>query len=81
MSMKVWMLWVQGDDSTWLEAAWEDEMTAENRSGYDAEVDRVRKLCFDNDYELRIQPVLVPGVYEMFEMPVVAATPVDEGAA
>lgn len=72
--VKVWMLWVQGDDATWLEAAWEDEMTAENRSGYDAEVGRVRKMCFDNGYELRIQAVQVPGVYELFEMPVVQAT-------
>lgn len=71
--MKVWLIWVLGDDSTWLEAAWEDEMTAENRSGYDEDVDRVRDLCHRNGYEMRIQAVLVPGVHDLFEIPTVRA--------
>jgi hypothetical protein len=74
--MKVWLIWVQGDDATWLEAAWEDEMTAENRSGYDAELDRIEKMCHDNPgYAMRIQAVLVPGVLELFEIPTVEARP------
>jgi hypothetical protein len=71
--MTVWMLWVQGDDHTWLEAAWDDESTAENHSGWQAEVDRVRKLAFDNGYEMRIQQVQVPGVFELFEIPTAEA--------
>ena len=67
--MKVWMLWVQGDDATWLEAAWDDEMTAQNPPGWSEEVLRVRKLVFDNDYEMRVLEVEVPGVYESFEIP------------
>lgn len=65
--MKVWMIWVQGDDSTWLESAWDDESTAENPDGWQTEVDRVRKLAFNNDYELRVTEVTIPGVYEAFE--------------
>lgn len=67
--MKVWMVFVQGDDATWLEAAWDDEMTVENHSGWQAEVDRVRKLAFDNNYEIRTLEVEVPGVHDAFEIP------------
>lgn len=71
--MKVWMIFVQTYDSTWLEAAWDDESTAENHSGWQAEVDRVRKLAADNGYLYRILEVEVPGVYEAFEIPSVSA--------
>jgi hypothetical protein len=71
--MKVWMLWVQGDGGTWLEAAWDDETTSENGPGWDAEVERVRKLAYDNKYEMRVQEVEVPGVYDMFEIPTATA--------
>lgn len=71
--MRVWMVWVQGDDATWLEAAWDDESTAGNHDGWQAEVDRCRKLAFENNYEMRIQEVRVPGVYELFEIPRVDA--------
>lgn len=71
--MNVWLIWVRGDDTTWLEAAWDDDATAENRSGWDAEVDRVRKLAFDNKYTMRIQRVIVPGVYQLFDIPEVTA--------
>jgi hypothetical protein len=71
--MKVWLIWVQGDDATWLEGAWDDESTAENNDGWQEEVKRVRKLALDNNYEMRIQLANVPGVYEMFEIPEVTA--------
>lgn len=67
--MKVWMIWIQGDDATWLEAAWDDEMTAENSTGWRVEVDRCRKLAFENNYEMRIQEVEVPGVHALFDIP------------
>jgi hypothetical protein len=67
--MRVWLIWVQGDDSTWLEAAWDDETTAENHSRWQEEVERVRKLAYENHYEMRIQEVRVPGVYDLFDIP------------
>lgn len=71
--MKVWMIFVQGDDLTWLEAAWDDESTAENPPGWKAEVDRVRKLAYENGYDMRIIAAIVPGVFEAFEIPNVKA--------
>jgi hypothetical protein len=68
------MIWMQGDDSTWLEAAWDDESTAENNDGWQKEIERVRRLAFDNNYEMRIQKVEVPGVYGLFNIPEVTAT-------
>lgn len=67
--MKFWLLMVQGDDATWLEAAWDDESTAANPEGYKAEVDRVRKLAYDNNYEMRVIEAEIPGIYEAFEIP------------
>ena len=71
--MKVWMIWLQGDDQTWLEAAWDDETTAENHEGWQAEVDRCRKLAYEEKYEMRIQCVEVPRVYDLFEIPLMKA--------
>ena len=61
------MIFVQADDHTWLEAAWDDESTAENHSGWTEEVDRVRKLAYEEKWEMRILEVEVPGVFEAFE--------------
>lgn len=75
--MKLWTVWVQAqDEATWLEEAWEDEQTAENRSGWEDAVDRVRKLCSDNDYEMRMVVLEFPGsvVYGAFEYPTATAT-------
>lgn len=79
--MTVWMIWVQGDEATWLEAAWDDNSTAENSAGWKAEVERVRKLAYENDYEMRIQEVAVPGVYQLFNIPKVSADVVSRVAA
>jgi hypothetical protein len=73
--MKTWCIWMQGDETTWLEAAWTDEMTAENNPGWQEEVDRCRKLAYENKYEMRIQAVEIPGVYNLFEIPSVTAVP------
>lgn len=71
--MKVWMVWLKSDDVTWLEAAMDDDTTAESGGQWESEVDRCRKLAFDNNYELRVQAVEVPGVYDLFEIPTVRA--------
>lgn len=60
--------WI-GYDATWLEGAWDDEATAGNPDGWREEVDRVRKLAFDNNYEMRVQSVVVPGVFDLFLIP------------
>lgn len=73
--MIVWMIWIQGDDTTWLEAAWDDDSTAGNDEGWKNEVARCRSLANANNYELRIQRVKVPGVGAMFKIP--EATAVD----
>lgn len=79
--MKVWMLFVQGDGTTWLEAAWDDDSTAGNDSGWVAEVDRVRKMAAENRYEWRCIEVEVPGVFEAFEIPKVQAAAAPREAA
>ena len=67
--MKFWLLMVQGDDATWLEGAWDDESTAESPEKYREDVDRVRKLAYDNNYEMRIIEAEIPGIFEAFEIP------------
>jgi hypothetical protein len=73
--MKVWCIWMQEEQAEyiWLEAAWCDEQTAENHDGWTEEVNRCRKLAFENKYEMRIQAVEVPGVYDLFDIPSVKA--------
>jgi hypothetical protein len=72
--MKIWMIFVQeGDEATWLEAAWDDEMTAENNEGWQKVVDGAKTLCAHNNYEYRILEVEVGGVYEAFAIPKVKA--------
>ena len=72
--MVVWMLWIQASDgATWLEAAWNDETTAENYSGWLEAVETARDTADANHGEMRIQRVLVPGVPDLFEIPQVAA--------
>lgn len=71
--MKIWLIWMQGDDHTWLETAWDDESTAENHEGWREAVDKARKLAYEEKYEMRIQAIEVPGVYELFEIPTVQA--------
>jgi hypothetical protein len=70
----VWMIWVQGDDSTWLEDAWDDESTAQNPQGWQEVVDKARKMAYEANYELRIQQVEVPSVHALFDIPVHVAT-------
>lgn len=72
--MKVWLIWVRGDDHTWLEAAWDDDSTAENHTGWTEEVARVRRLAHTEGYEMRVQAVNVPGVFDLFDIPEVTAT-------
>lgn len=68
--MKIWMIFVQeGDNATWLEAAWDDDSTAENYEGWAKEIARCRALCAEGNYDMRIVEVSVPGVYEAFEIP------------
>lgn len=77
--MKTWMIWMASQENhdlyRWLEAAWTDDQTSENPDGWRDEVDRCRKLAFENGYEMRIQEVNVPGVIELFEIPEVTAEP------
>lgn len=70
-TMTVWQIWVRGDDHIWLEAAWDDDSTAENPEGWKKTVDRCRALS--PTYEVRVQKVSVPGVFDLFEVPAAEA--------
>lgn len=75
--MKLWLIFVQGDDHTWLEAAWDDESTAENHDGWQEEVERIHQMCADNSdlkYEMRVCETVVADVYELFDTPKLRAT-------
>ena len=65
--MRIWLHWLQADDHTWLESAWDDESTIENPDGYQEENERIKKLAYDNGYLHRVQCVKVPGVFRLFE--------------
>lgn len=67
--MRLWLILLQGDDLAWLEAAWDDEATASNRPGWEAEVDRCRKMALENNLDMRICEVTVPGLYDLFDIP------------
>lgn len=71
--MKVWMVFVQADGHTWLEAAWDDESTAENPRGWEEAVEKAVSIATDNNGEWRVMEVTVPGVFEAFEVPEVTA--------
>jgi hypothetical protein len=67
--MKVWLIVMQGDDSTWVEDAWDDDSTAENHQGWEEAVEKARQTVRDNDYELRVIPVEIDGIHEAFDVP------------
>lgn len=71
--MRVRMIWLNDADFTWLEAAWDEEAIESNLRGWEIEVDRCREMAFKYRYEMRIQEVEVPGVYELFEVGSVSA--------
>lgn len=72
--MTIWMIFIKGDDHTWLEGAWDDDMTMENPEGWQDEVKRCRKLAFDEGFEMRIMQVDIPGVFKAFDIPHVTYT-------
>jgi hypothetical protein len=73
--MIVILHWLQGDDTTWLEAAWDVDTTIENPDGYQEENERIRKLAYANGYLHRVQRVKVPGVFQLFEAGQATAEP------
>lgn len=69
--MKLWLIFLQEmehEKHTWLEAAWDDETTAENEQGWREEVERCRKIAYEGKYEMRIVAAVVPGIYEAFDI-------------
>lgn len=68
--IKVWLIWVQGDNTTWLESAW-----AQSDGEYEAEINRITAMCAKNGYTMRVQAVNIPGVHELFDIPTVTAEP------
>lgn len=67
--MKLWIILIRSDDDfTWVQAAWDDDSTAENPEGWKSEVDAARKLVSENPgYDYRIAEAFVPGLYDVFE--------------
>lgn len=72
--MKLWLIFIQADEHTWLEAAWDDESTAENHAGWQEEVERCRALTEKNGYEMRVVSTDVAGVFELFDAPHLKST-------
>jgi hypothetical protein len=58
--MRLWTIWIQADEATWLESAWDDESTAENRSGYEAAIDKAEEVARSNKGEMRVIAIDVP---------------------
>jgi hypothetical protein len=75
--VRLWLIFIQSADATWLEAAWDDNSTAENHSGWEEEVARCRKLADDNGYKMRIASTVVSGVFGLFDVPELPAEPVE----
>jgi hypothetical protein len=74
--VKLWTIWVQSSDgATWLESAWDDESTAENRSGYEEALQAAAKIAEANDGAMRVVEVNFAGevVYDAFTPPSVTA--------
>jgi hypothetical protein len=58
--MRLWTIWIQADETTWLESAWDDETTAENRSGYEEAVDKAEETARVNKGAMRVIAIDVP---------------------
>jgi hypothetical protein len=71
--VRIWTLWVQADEATWLEGAWDDESTAENHDGYLEAVDKAARVAKDNGGEMRVIAIDVPyeSVFSAFKVPIV----------
>jgi len=72
--MRLWTIWIQAGEATWLEAAWDDESTAENRSGYEDAVSKAEQVARENKGEMRVIAIDVPdrSIFGAFDPPVVA---------
>lgn len=75
--MRIWTIWVQAHTATWLEGAWDDESTAEERSGYDEAVDKAAEIARQNKGQMRVIAVDVPdiSIFAAFDVPVVGGQP------
>lgn len=71
--MKLWLIFLQTDGVTWLEAAMDNDSTAEG-SRWEEEVTRCRELAAEDGYEMRIVSTDVAGVFEQFDTPELKAT-------
>ena len=74
--MKLWTIWIQADEVTWLESAWDDAMTAENRSGYEEALANAEKTAESSDGLMRVVCIEVPdeAIFGAFEIPVAKGT-------
>jgi hypothetical protein len=80
--MKLWLIFIQGDDTTWLEAAWDDQSISESPQEWADTVQGARITAKENSGEIRIATTEVTGIYELFDTPTLSATPLEgkEGA-
>lgn len=78
--MKLWLIFIQADGHTWLEAAWDDESTAENHAGWQEEVERCHGMAAKENYEIRVVSTHVAGVFELFDAPHLKSNPAVEAS-
>lgn len=76
--MKLWLIFIQGYDTTWLEAAWDDQSIAESNGEWEEIVKSARATAKENGGEIRICTTEVSGVYQLFDTPELKATPAEE---
>lgn len=68
--MRLWVIVIRGDGTTWVTDAWDDDTTYENPQGWKEAIDKARGTCEGNEgYEMRVVPVVVPGLYDVFDQP------------
>jgi hypothetical protein len=72
--MKLWLIFIQGDETTWLQDAWDDQSIAESAGGWEDAVKSARATAKVNNAEIRIATTEVAGVYGLFESPNLQAT-------
>lgn len=71
--MTIYLIWIRGDESTWLEGSMTINQAAEMPAEWSDMITEAKRIAAENGGEMRIQSVVVPGVDDMFCIPLVHA--------
>jgi hypothetical protein len=67
--VKLLLIFIQGDETTWLEAAWDEQSASESPDEWQETIKDARYTAQQNGGEFRVATVEVEGVYGLFEVP------------